>query len=224
MVLGFGIPIVCGIPVSRRKNFRNPDYLSWGERSCFLPFAEWMSCITFLLTFKISFFLCLQGYSNTSVATRDWKLCPIQWLCVLQPSKRALYLCKKFWDTGKNRDRSQPEISGNHRKVSSFFEAARMSLPVSKLRLLIICSEAKADMLWGVRKSSYKYLRKGVSCFKKVNAAAGSVSKVFIVANGGRQELYKIGCEYNQDSGEPGEPEGSDAYKPWNTNSRTRRS
>ena len=31
--LGFGIPIVWGIPDSRRKNFRNPDYLSWGARS-----------------------------------------------------------------------------------------------------------------------------------------------------------------------------------------------
>ena len=185
-----------------------------------------MSCITFVLTFKISFFLCLQGYFNTFVASKDRKLCPIQWLCVLQPSKRALYLCNRFWDTGNYRDRSQPEISENHRKVSSFCEAAPMSLPVSKLRLLIICSEGKAEMLWGVRKSSYKYLRKGVSCFKKVNAAAGSLWRVFIVAsraNGGRQELYKIECEYNQDSGgpgEPGEPEGPDAYKPWNTNTR----
>ena len=166
-----------------------------------LFFAEWMSCITVLLTFKVSFFLCLQGYSNTSVATRDWKLCPIQWLCVLQPSKRALYLCKKFWETGKYREKIElglckyTGISENQRKMSSFCEAPPMSLPVPKLRLLIICSEAKADMLWGVRNSSYKYLRRGVSYFKKVESAAGSVSRVFLVASrgyGGRQELYKI--------------------------------
>ena len=164
-----------------------------------LFFAEWMSCITFL--FKISFFLCLQGYSNTFVATRDWKLCPIQWLCMLQPSKRALYLCKKFWETGKYRDKSQrglckhTRIWQNQRKVSSFCQASPMSLPVPKLRLLIICSEAKADMLWGVRNSSYKYLPRGVSYFKKLYAAGGSVSRMFIVASrgyGGRQELYKI--------------------------------
>ena len=164
-----------------------------------LFFAEWMSCITFL--FKISFFLCLQGYSNTFVTTRDWKLCPIQWLCMLQPSKRALYLCKKFWETGKYREKSQQglckytAISENQRKMSSFCHAAPMSLPVPKLRLLIICSEAKADLLWGVRNSSYKYLPRGVSYFKKVNAAASSVSRVFVVASrgyGGRQELYKI--------------------------------
>ena len=166
-----------------------------------LFFAGWMSCITFLLTFKISFFLCLQGYSNTSVATRDWKLCPIQWLCMLRPSKRALYLCKKFWETGKYREKSQhglckyTAISENQWKMSSFCHAAPMSLPVPKLRLLIICSEAKADLLWGVRNSSYKYLPRGVSYFKKLNAAAGSVSRMFIVASrgyGGRQELYKI--------------------------------